>query len=86
VDFRLPKVLEQNERPQTLKSILCNFFQPNLMVLPCLDLKKIENSKKLTPKLLVVPSMVIQEIKPYKKVFDRFHNTMSIECFKMKLN
>jgi hypothetical protein len=65
---------------------MCNFFQPNLIVLPCLDLTKIENSKKLTPKLVVVTSMVIQEIKPYKKVFDRFHTTMSTECFKMKLN
>jgi hypothetical protein len=65
---------------------LCNFFQPNLIVLPCLGLTKIENSKKLTPKLLVVTSMVIQEIKPYKKVFDRFNTTMSTECFKRKLN
>jgi hypothetical protein len=65
---------------------MCQFFQPNLIVLPCLDLTKIENSKKLTPKLLVVTSMVIQEIKPYKKVFDRFYTTMSTECFKMKLN
>jgi hypothetical protein len=68
-------------------SIMCNFFQPNLIVLPCLDLTKIENSKKLTPKLFVVASMVIKEIiKPYKKVFDRFHTTMSTECFKIRLN
>jgi hypothetical protein len=65
---------------------MCNFFQPDLIVLPCLDLTKIENSKKLTPKLLVVTSKVIQEIKPYKKVFDRFHNTMGTDYFKMKLN
>jgi hypothetical protein len=30
---------------------ICNFFQANLIVLLCLDLTKIEISKKLTPKL-----------------------------------
>jgi hypothetical protein len=66
-------------------SDLCNFFQPNLIVLSRLDLTKIENSKKLTPKVLMVTSMVIK-IKPYKRVLDRFHTTMSSECFEMKLN
>jgi hypothetical protein len=46
VGFRLPKVLEQNKRPQTLKVLehLCNFFQPNLIVLPRLDSTKIEKN------------------------------------------
>jgi hypothetical protein len=66
--------------------MLCNFFKAYLIVLPCLDLTKIENSKKLTPKLLVMTSKDIKEIKPYKKVFDRFHTTISTKFFIMNLN
>jgi hypothetical protein len=54
---------------------LCNFFQHNLIVLPRIDLIKIENSKKLKQRVLVVTLVVSQEIKPYKKVFGPFsHN------------
>jgi hypothetical protein len=64
---------------------MCTFFQPNLIVLPCLDLTKIENSKKNDTEAVSGDFNGHKEIKPYKKVFNRFHNTMSTECFKMKL-
>jgi hypothetical protein len=51
-----------------------NFLQPNLIILPCLDLTKIENSKKLPSEALIFYSGIFWSA-PDKNFGGYFHET-----------